>query len=462
MKKNKRITSQSAASSEKIPVVILEHFLPMFFQFKGRFVHLIGSAGSGKSFHACLYLLLVMLNYQNTNAVMIRRWEKDVRRSIWEQCKKIVELFELEEYFRFYRSPLSIECKRTNALAIASGCDNIENLKSVAELSFALIDEADQIKEEDFNIIIGRVRSKHADFRQIVMSYNPPVRQHLIPRRFFDECKIMPEFNEPYYIKTPYENPFTNQIETLDTMAIRTHFSHNRFLDAHTIGVYDSYKESDEALYTSLTRAEWGDKAIGIIFNKKYYQEEQATSGIAGVIYCDPNIGIKEQADTTAIVKLGYDYNKELFYVVDAFVERVSDVTLTLDRIIDMADNNFRDICFDGTMTQEGTWTNIIRNSRYDKLLSPRVEYRRYKIDECAKTIQFLYNSGKIRFPVDFGKTKHGEKFLEQMYRFKGKRWTKSDQKDDAPDALIGAIMFAVEKRRARIPSIDLRMNRIN
>jgi hypothetical protein len=115
---------------------------------------------------------------------------------------------------------------------------------------------------------------------------------------------------------------------------------------------------------------------------------------------------------------------------------------------------------FDGTVTGEGTWTNIIRNSKYDNRLSPRVEYKKYSIDECAKTVQVLYNSGKIKFPVGFEKTKMGELFLEQMYRFKGKRWTKRGQKDDAPDALIGAIMLAVEKKRARIPSIQLRISR--
>lgn len=447
-------------NSNETVIKYLEQFKPMFFNFKGDFIHLIGSAGSGKSFHACLYLLLVMLKYPNTHALMVRRWEKDVRRSIWEQCRKIAKYYNIEHFFRFYKSPLSIECKGTNSLAIAAGCDNVENLKSVAELTFSYIDEADLISEEHYDTIIGRVRSKFADFRQVVISYNPSVRQHWIPRRFFDSGKIMPEFNKPYYFKTEFENPFNNKMEYIETMAIRTHYRDNKYMDAKTAGIYQGYKETNLPLYISLNEAKWGDNAIGIIFNKKYYAEETAATGLAGVIYCDPNIGIKEQADTTAIVKLGYDYNKEIFYVVDAFVERVNDSVVILERVFDMMDSNYREIGFDGTYSQEGTWTNIIRNSKFDKHLSPRVEYQRYTIDECVKTVQFLYNSGKIKFPVGFSKTKHGERFLEQMYRFKGKRWTKKGLKDDAPDALIGAIMFAVEKRRARIPSIDLRLNK--
>jgi hypothetical protein len=269
----------------------------------------------------------------------------------------------------------------------------------------------------------------------------------------------MPEFNKPYYFSQPYKNPFSGENEHLQTMAIRTHYRDNIYLDAEAAGYYQTLKETKPEMYVSLDRAEWGDNAIGIIFNKKYYAEESAPAGITGVIYCDPNIGIKEQADTTAIVKVGFDWNSETFFVVDAFVERVSDSTVTLDRVLDMYDDYFDIIGFDGSVTGEGTWTNIIRNSKYDSRLSPKIEYKKYSIDECAKTVQVLYNSGKLRFPVGFSKTKYGELFLEQMYRFKGKRWTKRGQKDDAPDALIGAIMLAVEKRRARIPSMQIRIN---
>ena len=317
---------------------------------------------------------------------------------------------------------------------------------------------ADLITAEDFDMIVGRVRSQLADIRQVVLCYNPPVRQHWLPQRFFQGGKIMPEFNKPYYFSQPYTNPFTNKTEHLHTIAIRTHYKHNAFLDAESAGYYQTLKDTNPEMYISLDRAEWGDNAIGIIFNKKYYDEKQAPAGITGVIYCDPNIGLKEQADTTAIVKIGFDWNTETFYVVDAFCERVSDSTVTLDRVLDMYDDYFDVIGFDGTMTGEGIWTNIIRNSKYDNRLSPKIEYKKYSIDECAKSVQVLYNSGKIKFPVGFEKTKMGELFLEQMYRFKGKRWTKTGQKDDAPDALIGAIMLAVERKRARIPSIQLKI----
>jgi len=319
----------------KIDIELLEQFTPMFFDFEGRFVHLLGSAGSAKSYHACMYLLHIMLKHKNTQALMVRRLEKDIRESIWGQCQKIAHKVGLEKYFRFYRNPLAIECKASNSRAIAVGCDNIVNLKSVAEATFALIDEADLIKAEDFDMIVGRVRSKFADLRQIVLCYNPPVRQHWLPQRFFQGGKIMPEFNKPYYFSQPYTNPFTNKTEHLHSMAIRTHYRNNIHLDAETAGYYQSLKETNPEMYISLDRAEWGDNAIGIIFNKKYYDEKQAPAGITGVIYCDPNIGLKEQADTTAIVKIGFDWNTETFYVVDAFCERVSDSTVTLDRAME-------------------------------------------------------------------------------------------------------------------------------
>ena len=240
---------------------ILEQFEPMFFDFKGRFVHLIGSGGSGKSYHGCLYLLHIMLFCENTHALMIRKYEKDVRKSIWLQCKKIVRRLGLQKYFKFTKNPLSIECTATNSLATAVGCDDIENLKSISEVNFALIDEADLIKDEDFDIIVGRVRSLFADIRQVVLCYNPPVRQHWIPQRYFQGGKIMPEFNEPYYFRQDFTNPFTNEVEQLESMAIRTHYRDNEFMDAETAGYYQTLKETNYEMWVSLNEAKWGDNA---------------------------------------------------------------------------------------------------------------------------------------------------------------------------------------------------------
>lgn len=186
----------------------------------------------------------------------------------------------------------------------------------------------------------------------------------------------------------------------------------------------------------------------GFYFKKEYYQEYTTLpSDIRGVIYTDPNLSKKGMGDTTAIVALVVSIKAQAYYVIDARCQSYSDSNQLLEDVVHIKGKHqprLIAIAFDGHVTQESTWTQFIRNyCRIHNVPYPVIEFKRYHTDDLAKNLQLIYNSKQLYFPPGFGKTKEGDRFLSQMFSFRGK---KANKADDAPDALIGAFEFLHER----------------
>ncbi len=164
-----------------------------------------------------------------------------------------------------------------------------------------------------------------------------------------------------------------------------------------------------------------------------------------GIIYCDPNLSLKDKGDTTAIVSLLYSPTTDKFYLSDFICRSFRDSNILLDSLFSMKTIDHRAIGFDGNVSQESTWTMHVRNwCKIHNIPFPRIEYRRYRVDELAKNIQGTWNECRILLPPWITKTKEGKTFLAQLFAFTGKS---SNHKDDAPDALICAYEFIHERK---------------
>jgi hypothetical protein len=167
-----------------------------------------------------------------------------------------------------------------------------------------------------------------------------------------------------------------------------------------------------------------------------------------GVIYCDPNLAKKGKGDTTAAVCFSYSPTTDKYYIQDLICRSFSDSNKLLDTVLFLNRHNIYTIGWDGNVNQESQWTQHIRNwCLVNKLPYPRVEYRRYNVDELAKNVQGLWNEGRILFPDSHLDTEDGKRFLMQLYSFAGK---KAGRTDDAPDALICANELLHERHLGR------------
>ena len=196
-------------------------------------------------------------------------------------------------------------------------------------------------------------------------------------------------------------------------------------------------------------------KKSGKIFPREFYNEwDKLPDDIRSVSYTDLNLSLKKKGDTTALTVFGFSPNTQNFYISAARCKSYDNSDdLLSDFLIILRDNKERvriiDNAFDGNVAQESVWDNNIRNyTRQHGFPFPAITFKKYRVDDLAAPIEAEWKAGKIFFPPGFSKTTEGEQYLKQTFGFISKKKKKTD---DAPDSLICAYTFLVEKGIAYI-----------
>lgn len=189
----------------------------------------------------------------------------------------------------------------------------------------------------------------------------------------------------------------------------------------------------------------------GFIFRETGYNEyDEEPDDLRGVLFCDPNLSKKGLGDTTSIVPYGYSAKFDEFFIPEMICRSFSDSNTLLDEVLKML-ARYRWIVttgFDGNVNQESIWTNNVRNwCRINNAPFPRIEYRRYNVDDRAKNAAGAWSQRKIRFKRGWSKTEEGRRAIAQILGFHGK---KANKKDDAPDTIISAHELIHERGMVR------------
>jgi hypothetical protein len=185
----------------------------------------------------------------------------------------------------------------------------------------------------------------------------------------------------------------------------------------------------------------------GDFFTREHYHEWTSIPDDAkGVLWVDPNLSKKSKGDTTAMPGYKYSASTDSYFIPEALCRSFADSNKLLDEVFRMRTScKVANIGFDGNVNQESNWTNNVRNwCQIKKQPFPHVEYRRYNVDELAKNFQAVYAADKVFFPPGFAKTPDGERFLAQFFSFTG---VKMNKKDDAPDSVISAHEFLLDRK---------------
>jgi hypothetical protein len=223
---------------------------------------------------------------------------------------------------------------------------------------------------------------------------------------------------------------------------------------------YPAKKEDELKLMLGVTdQSNWNGDFMqspsppeGDYFRREFFQTYcELPRDAAGIVYCDPNLSKKGKGDTTAIVALLYSPGEDRYYVADGRCLSFAGSNDLLDAVMEVRYKGYKlyAVAFDGNVSQESAWTNNIKNwCRINENPFTSVEYRKYNVDNLAKNCQRAYNSKQVYFNENFVNSPEGERFKRQLFAFTGKK--KSNKADDAPDALICAFEFIVERGLAR------------
>src|SRR5690625_1161667 len=115
-----------------------------------RYRILYGGAGSGKSHYVAQETLLNMLSSRNYSYLIVRKTGKSIRNSVFRLLAEMISEMELHSLFRINKTEMTITCVTGSSL-ITSGLDDVEKLKSVANINRIWVEEASEITEKDLN-----------------------------------------------------------------------------------------------------------------------------------------------------------------------------------------------------------------------------------------------------------------------------------------------------------------------
>lgn len=157
-----------------------ESFIPLL-QNKAEFLHMWGSAGSGKSrFEAQREIIKSFHPIRaRRNTIVSRKVFATLKESCYAELLAVIYEWKLEDCFKCTTSPLHIENLVTGVGFIFRGFDNVEKIKSIVGADRAWYEEATESsgKQE-----ILQLRNRLRGFKevQVTLTYNPIDEHHWI------------------------------------------------------------------------------------------------------------------------------------------------------------------------------------------------------------------------------------------------------------------------------------------
>lgn len=167
-----------------------------------------GGAGSGKSFFVCQKILIKALKHKR-RVLVVRKVGNSIKSSIWDLFLSLLS-----------RMPQVIKSINKTDMQITlvngseflfKGLDDSEKIKSIADITDIIIEEATELTLDDFTQLNLRLRSK-SPYNQIHMMFNPVSKANWVYKYFFEagcpnDCIIChTTYEDNIYLPQEYVN----------------------------------------------------------------------------------------------------------------------------------------------------------------------------------------------------------------------------------------------------------------
>ncbi|WP_064616388.1 PBSX family phage terminase large subunit [Streptobacillus moniliformis] len=283
-----------------------------FWKSRKRYLVVKGGRGSKKSRTSALKVIIGIMKYVDTNALIIRKTERTLKQSCYAELEWAINRLGVEASWKVTKSPLEMTYIPTNQKILFRGLDNPLKLTSITVkkgiINTVWIEEAYEItKEDDFNKIDLSIRGilPKGAFFQFIITFNPWNNKHWLKKRFFDK-------------------------EDEDIEAITTNYMCNEFIGTETLKQYEKMKIDNPRRYDVEGLGNWG-MSEGLIFNN-WIECEFDVDTIKQIVNIKNVIGIDfgYSTDPLAMLNALIDEDRKEIYIIDEVYKK----NLTNDKII--------------------------------------------------------------------------------------------------------------------------------
>lgn len=269
-----------------------------YWNYKGRYRVCKGSRASKKSTTTAMNLIYRIMEYPESNALVVRKTYRTLLDSCFAQLKWAVNRLGVKDYFDFKLSPLEIIYKPTGQKILFRGLDDPLKVTSVTvdvgSLCFLWIEEAYEImSESDFDMLDESIRGEvpKGHFKQITLTFNPWNERHWIKKRFFDKVDK-------------------------DVLAITTNYICNEWLDRSDLNVFERMKENNPRRYQVAGLGNWGI-VDGLIYEN--FEERQFT--------------LEEMKDYKTVAGLDFGYTNDPTAFFIGFLDKKDSILYVWDEM---------------------------------------------------------------------------------------------------------------------------------
>jgi len=232
-------------------------YKPLFLDNK-RYTILMGGRASGRSFTASQFILANLISPDYFRCAIMRFIKGDIRNSIFQEILDRIEEKEIGDSISIKN--LKFQYGKNSVIGLGfrkSSSDQKAKLKSLAGFNSIVIEEADEVSEEDFQMLDDSIRTINSDIR-IILLLNPPDKNHWIIKKWFNlvDSKI-----DGFY-----------KVELKDSAKVNTNYIFGTYksnienLNKTTIENYELYIKTNPDHYYNMIRGLVSEGARGRIF----------------------------------------------------------------------------------------------------------------------------------------------------------------------------------------------------
>lgn len=265
-------------------VSMKRHFVEMFTDDDFDILLLIGGYGSGKSFTGFLKTA-IKGTMEKRKILVVRKVYSTIKESCFEDLKDGLEIAGVLDDWKFIKSPLEAINNLNGSKIIFRGMDDWRKIKSIKNIDYIIVEEADELSLDDLKELRKRLRvvgiKKH-----IVFMCNPVSRSSSIYQMFFTENGFNFD-EEELYEKRKLEKVEVLKLEdgTEEEVKIKIHHStykDNPFLPPTFI--YELESEKDPRLKRIACEGKFGADGDLVLYNA-VFEENVFEKYIQGKIF---------------------------------------------------------------------------------------------------------------------------------------------------------------------------------
>lgn len=264
-----------------------------------------GGSGSGKSVFVAQRCVMDILQ-GGRNYLVCRQVARTIRKSVFNEIKKVIYGFECKDLFAINQTDLVITCKNGYQILFA-GLDDPEKIKSITPekgvITDIWIEEATETEKNTVKDLYKRQRGGDETIaKRMILTFNPILQTHWIYEDFFSTIGWADN-------QTEYKSD--------DLTIQKTWYKHNLFLTAADIS--DLENETDKYYYDVYSLGNWG--VLGNVIFTNWAVEDLSEMQAQ---FTNPHNGLDfgYSSDPAAVAVTHYDRAKKTIYFYDELYER--------------------------------------------------------------------------------------------------------------------------------------------